>query len=764
MPRFALVICAVLAINCGDNREIREACVSADECLPPTARCEGETTLVEYVDGTCEGGCQFSEKRTDCAATFQVCASGKCVAPDDPCAGTQCETPPDATCTGTMSTTYADAGSCDSWSGTATCHYAATTVNCAATNGACNAMTGLCTAPCDTVTCTTPPAASCTGSMSTSYAATGTCSGTSGTATCSYAATTVNCATTNGACNATTGLCTTPCVGVTCTTPPAASCVGAISITYAPTGTCDGTSGTATCGYAVTNTNCALAGQTCDLATGLCANIDPCAGVTCTTPPAPTCIGNVSSTAAPTGTCVPNAGIGECHYNGTLTDCTLTGNTCDGATGLCTTTNACTGVTCTTPPAASCTGSVATSYATTGTCDVATGNCNYTATTTDCALTGQTCDGATGTCTGAIDPCIGVSCTTPPAASCAGDVATTYASPGTCDGTSGSAVCNYTPTTTDCTATSQVCQAGACTTVSTPAPWARTQTEVVTDVPTATVTVLGRIFISGVTDVSAGNDPLGANLVELGVGTGTDPTAYTYATATANATYAGDEATVDEYAGTITVAGTAGATKQYAFRISTDGGANWIYGDIGTQGSRDGFLTPGTLQIAGPFFSEYIEGSSNHKGIEVYNPGSIPFSLNGCSIKQFTNGSTSATNDLTFMTTDSIAPHGVFTFCQTTVGVACNATTPSTSLWNGDDAIELLCDTTVYDIFGQIGFDPGTAWGTGLTSTADHTLLRQCDVFAGDTVGTDAFVPADHWKGYAVDTFTDLGLRTCPLP
>ncbi|MBK9743692.1 MAG: hypothetical protein IPO94_12360 [Saprospiraceae bacterium] len=38
--------------------------------------------------------------------------------------------------------------------------------------------------------------------------------------------------------------------------------------------------------------------------------------------------------------------------------------------------------------------------------------------------------------------------------------------------------------------------------------------------------------------------------------------------------------------------------------------------------------------------------------------------------------------------------------------------------FNGDDAIELVFMTASVDVIGQIGVDPGTEWGTGLTSTA----------------------------------------------
>ena len=58
------------------------------------------------------------------------------------------------------------------------------------------------------------------------------------------------------------------------------------------------------------------------------------------------------------------------------------------------------------------------------------------------------------------------------------------------------------------------------------------------------------------------------------------------------------------------------------------------------------------------------------------------------------------------------------------------------------------------DSIGQVGVDPGTEWGTGLTSTADNTLRRKATVEAGDTDPTDAFDPAD-----AVGRLRDRHLR-----
>jgi len=82
--------------------------------------------------------------------------------------------------------------------------------------------------------------------------------------------------------------------------------------------------------------------------------------------------------------------------------------------------------------------------------------------------------------------------------------------------------------------------------------------------------------------------------------------------------------------------------------------------------------------------------------------------------------------------------------------------------FNGNDALELVCEGVSLDVFGKPGEDPGTEWGTDPTSTADQTLVRKCSITQGDTNGSDAFDPSVEWDGYPKDTFTYLGSRNCP--
>ena len=76
--------------------------------------------------------------------------------------------------------------------------------------------------------------------------------------------------------------------------------------------------------------------------------------------------------------------------------------------------------------------------------------------------------------------------------------------------------------------------------------------------------------------------------------------------------------------------------------------------------------------------------------------------------------------------------------------------TTNTSWFNGDDAVVLFKGSAVIDSLGQLGSDPGTEWGSGLTSTADNTIRRKGTVCGGDVIVNDAFNP--HSNGMALRT------------
>jgi len=109
-----------------------------------------------------------------------------------------------------------------------------------------------------------------------------------------------------------------------------------------------------------------------------------------------------------------------------------------------------------------------------------------------------------------------------------------------------------------------------------------------------------------------------------------------------------------------------------------------------------GLLAGPALAVADPptdlFFSEYIEGSSNNKALEIYNGTGAPIDLaaGGYVVQMYFNGSTSA--GLTISLTGTVAPGDVFVLAQSSADSAILAQADQTNgagWFNGNDAVVL---------------------------------------------------------------------------
>lgn len=163
------------------------------------------------------------------------------------------------------------------------------------------------------------------------------------------------------------------------------------------------------------------------------------------------------------------------------------------------------------------------------------------------------------------------------------------------------------------------------------------------------------------------------------------------------------------------------------------------------------------------FFSEYVEGSSNNKAIEVFNNSgaSVDLAAAAAQIEIYFNGSGSA--GTTIGLTGIIASMGTYVVADNDANAAILAAADQTStsnFWNGDDAIALRVGGTIVDVIGQIGADPGSEWSGGGIGTANETLRRKPAVTMGDANGGDAFDPSVEWDGFAQDTTDGLGAHT----
>ena len=155
------------------------------------------------------------------------------------------------------------------------------------------------------------------------------------------------------------------------------------------------------------------------------------------------------------------------------------------------------------------------------------------------------------------------------------------------------------------------------------------------------------------------------------------------------------------------------------------------------------------------FISEYIEGSIDNKAIEIYNGTGSTVDLNDYSVKLYTNGSSSPNTTLTWSEGTNLDHGEVYVIYNSSASSGISSKgdlTSGVANFNGDDAIELLKGSTIIDVFGVVGTDPGSSWPVGSDSTVNHTLVRNANV-AGPTTTWDT----NEWTAYDQDTFDYLG-------
>lgn len=181
------------------------------------------------------------------------------------------------------------------------------------------------------------------------------------------------------------------------------------------------------------------------------------------------------------------------------------------------------------------------------------------------------------------------------------------------------------------------------------------------------------------------------------------------------------------------------------------------------------FVAAAPASAAAPselFISEYVEGLSNNKALEIYNGtgAAVDLAAAGYNIQVFTNGNPTGGSPIAL--TGSVANGDAYVLANSTstndpvLRAAADQFSGSVT-YNGNDAVALRKGTTVLDVIGQIGTDPGAAgWGADPTNTTDNSIRRKSSVVAGDPDGSDAFDPAAQWDGFAVNTFDGLGSHT----
>lgn len=160
--------------------------------------------------------------------------------------------------------------------------------------------------------------------------------------------------------------------------------------------------------------------------------------------------------------------------------------------------------------------------------------------------------------------------------------------------------------------------------------------------------------------------------------------------------------------------------------------------------------------------SEYIEGSSNNKAIELYNGTGKTIDLSAYTLEQYNNGSTTASSTAklegellageTYVIYNSQSNDNLKAAIANVKKLAHGVTA-----FNGDDAIVLKNNGVIIDSIGKVGEDPGTNWNVNGVATSEMTLVRKSTITSGDTNITDMYDPSLEWIAYPRDTFTNLG-------
>ena len=170
------------------------------------------------------------------------------------------------------------------------------------------------------------------------------------------------------------------------------------------------------------------------------------------------------------------------------------------------------------------------------------------------------------------------------------------------------------------------------------------------------------------------------------------------------------------------------------------------------------------------FFSEYAEGSSNNKYLEIYNNSDQTVDLTQYAFPNVSNDPTTVGEYEYWNTFDAgatIEPFGIYVIANPSAdgAILAEADMTFTYLSNGDDGFKLVYGTedsfTVVDELGDWQGDPGSGWDVAGVSggTANHTLVRKSSVQNGSSWSVSAGTTAEdsEWIVYDQDTWTYLG-------
>jgi len=280
---------------------------------------------------------------------------------------------------------------------------------------------------------------------------------------------------------------------------------------------------------------------------------------------------------------------------------------------------------------------------------------------------------------------------------------------------------------------------------------------------------------------------LTATLPTTGVaGTAVSVTGITTTNATALTVVWGDGVTETPAISSTSLSHTYAAAGTYSISMTLTGSA------ASTPDHKSGSIT---IAASGPtpelFFSEYVEGSSNNKALEIYNPTSGTVDLSAYSVQMWSRSATGV--PVASTATQTLALTGMLPAGKTLVIYNASSATTLTSAvsasgtmtqadgtfaslnghqvtsFNGNDTVFLLKSGTVIDAIGATtdlssgATGPTAGWGaadsSGTMLTVDHSLRRKAGIVRGTPSLDETWDPTVQWDVYPKDTFSGLGQR-----
>ena len=230
-----------------------------------------------------------------------------------------------------------------------------------------------------------------------------------------------------------------------------------------------------------------------------------------------------------------------------------------------------------------------------------------------------------------------------------------------------------------------------------------------------------------------------------------------YATSTAGTSYGADQTFVTlNLSAPVAIAATNLSPTGFTANWGAVTGATGYYLDVYTS-SAGTFATD-------LFISEYVEGSSYNKYIEIFNGTVSSKNLADYKLQLFTNGSPTVSTDVVLSGTLQSGQTIVYENSLATIYLG-PAYFNSAVNFNGNDAVAIykISTASYTDIFGTIGQDPGAlGWVNGSYSTVDKTLVRKATVTGGVTTNPPPGFP--HCQLNGICTISMIGPILARIP